>query len=160
MSDTSNDQKTYNLMPFNRKYNRSRDSVNSAVINEPIKSTENLNFYLNHSGYKKYLRVLKSRQRDIFTYSILIIFLFCSPIAPAAIYYGIKANQQINRGKNLKLANKYLDRANFINLTSLIISALVLICIILLGSIYFFSTFSSLSNQLDSSNKVFKFTCF
>ena len=94
------------------------------------------------SGALNYLTELKKRHRDILTLSILLTVTFImSPLALTSIFYGVKADKEI-KDANYSIANKYMDRAQFMNLAALIIGVLFLLCLILLAGI-FISTMNS-----------------
>ena len=93
-------------------------------------------------AHKNYLTELKKRHRDILTLSILLTVTFImSPLALTSIFYGIKADKEIKEA-NYSTANKYMNRAQFMNLAALIIGVLFLLCLILLAGI-FISTMSN-----------------
>jgi hypothetical protein len=118
-------------MSFNNR-NNSRGSNSIKLENE---------FNIYHPIAKLYINELKMRQREIMTYSILLFFFFFSPFSLVGIFYGIRSKKEISR-QNFETAQKYLNRANFINLASFIIGSLNFICIILLISLFFFNNHS------------------
>jgi hypothetical protein len=72
-----------------------------------------------------YVRELKLRIRNHLTYSSLFLIFFCSPIVLIAIYYGLKARNQLKRGKNFASVDELLAKAHYINLMCFIIGSLI-----------------------------------
>jgi hypothetical protein len=73
-----------------------------------------------------YINVLNKRKQDIFINSLLILIFCISPIAILPFYYCHEAGKQI-KYENYEHVEFLLRRANYINITALIIGSVIYI---------------------------------
>ena len=81
---------------------------------------------------------LKKRQRDVLTYSILMLVFFtpiAAPLTPVAIYYGIKAGHNIDRMNRFTVCNSLLLVAHYLNLASFIVATLLFHSYVIISAI-------------------------
>ncbi len=119
MSDESDVSSSENCFKKLKKFRRQRSC--STLDNNP---KNNLPFY------KSYLEELQQRQRDAFTYSLTITILFQSCLALVALFYSIRASQEIKK-RNFTASKLYIYRANSINLTALVMGSILFLFLLI-----------------------------
>jgi hypothetical protein len=74
--------------------------------------------------------------RETLTYSYLFLFIFASPIALVALYFGLKASYTLTED-NQKQTAKLLRKAHLANLSALILGSFIYITCIVIFSLLF-----------------------
>ena len=117
---------------------KSVDSAKSvgANLHELRKSSS-----LTKAALYSYLNALHQRKQDILMNSLLITFFCLSPIAIVPIYYCIEASKHMKH-KNYENVEFLLRRANYLNLTALIIGSVVYIGLLTVAAIVLFSFYN------------------
>lgn len=114
--------------------------MSNSLIHTP-NNEDALSLYteMNNNSQQVNLSNLEQRKREILTYSVLLAFMFGSPIALVGLYFGLKANNQIkeNNGSHQD-AEKSLRKAHFINLAAFIINTLLFLTYLVISMLLLF----------------------
>ncbi len=139
MSDISNVSSSDNRFKKN-KYSRQRSNStpNNLEDQDDFFSKWSPNQYR-----QRYVEELKTRQRYVFIFALMILILFQSIIAIVAVVYSYRANRilvqkekKILKTSDLKDIKRCIKRSHYINLAALILNTFSLLCYLIITTIY------------------------